>query len=90
MKAILISSGDDYAALSFEDKFSGTPVSDIIENIDNYQSEEDSEDEDEGYWEIEVVEVGDVDPLFLAFIRENIQDYDDSKHTNFWLEDETI
>lgn len=90
MKAILVSSGDDYAALQFEEAFSGTPVIEIIENPDNFQSNEDSEDEEEGYWEIEIVEVGNVDPRFLKFIRNSVQDYDDSKHTNFWLEDETI
>lgn len=82
MKAILVSSGDDYAALQFEDTFSGTSVKEIIDNLSNYENEDS--------WEIEVVEVGNIDPLFISFIRDNIQDYDDSKHTNFWLDYETI
>lgn len=89
MRAILVSSGDDYAALQFEDTFSGTSVKEILDNPRNYECNIDSEDE-EGYWEIQIIEIGEVDPLFLNFVRNKIQDYEDSKHTNFWIENETI
>ena len=89
MKAILVSSGDDYAALQFEDAHGGTKVQDIIDNPQNFADPEAEEDE-EPNWTIEVFEVGEVSKEFLEFVRFHIQDYDDSKSTNFWMEDETV
>lgn len=83
MKAILIGGPDDYGALEFENEHGGTPVIDIINNPEIFQSEDES-------WEITIVEVGEVSPLFVEFIRNEIEDYDDSKHKTFYLENEKI
>lgn len=83
-KVLLVSGDGDYAANSFEGEHGGTPVKDIIYDLDKYSSEDEE-------WNLEVLEFdGIVDPKFIEFIKRNIQDYDHSKHTNFYLETETI
>lgn len=93
MKAIYISEGD-YASNNFENAFGGILVSDIIKNPSLFTLEEHGgkyvpNDEYE-YWKLSVMEVGETSPEFLNFVRKNIQDYDDSKHRNFWMENEVV
>jgi hypothetical protein len=78
---VLLVSGEDYSALSFEKANAGVLVSDIIDNIEDYESDE---------WELSVHEFGEIDPKFVKFIKNNIQDYDMSKDTNFYLETEKL
>lgn len=78
---VLLVSGEDYSALSFEQANPGVLVSDIIDNIEKYESDE---------WELSVQEFGEIDPKFVKFIKNNIQDYDMSKDTNFYLETEKL
>ena len=89
MKILKIDGGDysaDYAALSFENKFGGTPVIDIINNLDKYKCEEDSDDS----WGLEVVEVeGEVSQSFIDFVKDEM-DYDDTKHVMWFHEMEMI
>jgi hypothetical protein len=83
MKAILIHGDGDYSATEFENEHGGTPVIDIINNPDQYKSEDE-------LWEIDVIEVGEVDQRFVDFIRNHIEDYDYSKHKTFYLENENV
>jgi hypothetical protein len=83
MKAILIHGDGDYSAIEFENEHGGTPVIDVINNIDQYKSEDE-------LWEIDVIEVGEVDQRFVDFIRNHIEDYDYSKHKTFYLENENV
>ena len=78
---VLLVSGEDYSALSFEQANPGTLVSDIIDNIQDYESDE---------WELSVHQFGEIDPKFVKFIKDNIQDYDMSKDVNFYLETEKL
>ncbi len=78
---ILFVSGEDYSALSFEKANPGVLVSDIIDNIGDYESDE---------WELSIREFGEIDPEFVKFIKNNIQDYDMSKDVNFYLETEKL
>ena len=80
-KVLLVTSGDDYAALNFENKYSGSKVSDIIENLSKYEGDD---------WELSVFEFGHIDPKFVSFIKNKIQGYDQSKNTNFYLDIQTI
>lgn len=80
---VLLVSGEDYSALSFEQANPGVLVSDIIDNIEKYESDEDE-------WELSVHEFGEIDPKFVKFIKDNIQDYDMSKDKNFYLENEKL
>ena len=46
---------------------------------------------DDPYWELRILDFnGDINEEFVSFIKSTIQTYDDSKHENFWLENETI
>lgn len=86
---ILFVTGGDFSANSFEQKFGGTQVKTIIENIQNYQT--DDSDEDEPLWDLSVLEFdGPIDPAFIKFIKSDIQDYDHSKNSNFYLETDII
>ncbi len=80
-KVLLVTGDDDFHANSFEQKYGGTPVKDIIENISNYESDE---------WDLKVYTFGVIDPKFVKFIKSKIQDYDDSKNTQFYLDTENI
>jgi len=89
---IIYVSGGDYASLQFKDTFEVTKVIDIINNPDNYKSEgQESIMHDDPYWELRILDFnGDINEEFVSFIKSTIQTYDDSKHENFWLENETI
>lgn len=76
----------DYSMMLFEEKYDGTPVIDIINDIEYYKSTK----EDEGSWELKTFEYDQVDPKFVEFVRDRIQDYDDSKHHGFYLQNETV
>jgi len=80
-RILLVTGDDDYHALRFEEKHGGTPVKDVIDNISEFQSDE---------WELKVLMFGSIDPKFIQFIKNNIQDYDDSKTTNFYIEGDII
>lgn len=80
MKLIYVS-GDDSAALEFENYFKGKNVKEIIERFG---------EEHDGDFELELFEFDEIDPKFIKFIRNEIQDYDDSKHSNFYCEGEII
>lgn len=80
-RVLLVTGGDDYHALRFEENYSGTPVVDIINNISEYESDE---------WELKTFTFGSIDPKFILFIRNKIQDYDDSKTKNFYIEGDII
>ena len=86
-KVLLISEGD-YAHSSFSNKYSGTKVIDIINNIEDYKP--DGSDEYE-YWELKVLSFNiELDDKFLDFIRDSIMSYDDTKHKYFYIENEII
>lgn len=83
MKAIFIN-GDDFAAVQFEDHFKGQTVQEIIDSGVTEVNEEDY------FFEISVIEVGEVSDLFLNFIRNKMIDYEFGKNENFWLENEIV
>jgi len=82
-KVLLVTGEDDFHANSFENKYGGTSVSDIIDNLSQYESLDEE-------WELEVHTFGAIDPKFVKFIKSRIQDYDDSKNTNFYLDTDII
>ena len=80
-KVLLVTGDDDFHANSFAQEHCGTPVEDIIDALEVYESDE---------WELEVFTFDCIDPKFVEFIKEYIQDYDQSKTTNFYLDTDTI
>jgi hypothetical protein len=75
-------SDNDFGAIDFRKKHNGVKVADIIDNIEEYQ------DRDE--YEITVLNFDSIDPRFVSFIKDHIQDYDQAKAQDFFLETETI
>lgn len=85
---VLLVNGDDYAATAFADRFAGISVAYIIDNIDMYYA---ADEEEEEYWELNVFDFPtDIPEGFVKFVRTYIQDYDDSKDTQFYLETDKI
>lgn len=83
MRVIFVE-GDDYAAEHFKSHFSGSTVEDIIETGETVV------ETDEYYFEITVLEVGEVSEEFINFVRNKLIDHDNGKHENFWLDSEVI
>lgn len=84
-KVLLVENGcGDFGAIEFQNNHGGTPVKDILADLDKYASE------DEMYYLHAHEFEGDIDPKFIEFIKRNIQDYDDSKNTTFYLENEIV
>ena len=79
----------DYGAVSFENVHRGTAVKEIIDNPEKFKPETEEQEEQ---WTLEVKEFeGEgVDEKFLNFIRNEMIDYDSSKHETFYMENETV
>lgn len=91
MKVLYIGNVNDFDAQIFEEYHKGQNVSDIIKKIESGDDLSGiSEDGDEYDFQAKILEVGEVDKRFVEFIRQEIQDYDDSKHHNFYLEGDKI
>ena len=91
---ILYITGGDYTTLHFERQYKGTPVSELINMVEKGLLVADDDhglegEEYEMYPSVIETNVELGDPI-IDFIRRNIQDYDAKKHSNFYLETETI
>jgi hypothetical protein len=86
MKILLVWGDDDYGALTFENAHDSSPEGlkkfeqKLIEAGGVY-----SEESDEGQFNAKIYEFEEIEPKFIEFVRNEIQDYDDSKHKNFYL-----
>ena len=91
MKILLVGGDGDYAALSFQNHYKGTRVSDIIENLDDYSVENtENADMDEEDWELSVREIPDeISVETLKFFRD-MMDYDHTKHETYFHPNEII
>lgn len=79
---ILHVSGDDYAAMHFEQNFNPKKVYEdmVIENKTFTYFES-----DEYYIDVKIRRFGDVDPAFIDFLHDQLIDYDASKHEDFFI-----
>ena len=90
MKVLFVTSGDDYAALSFE----GSNKYKVEEMWQKAWDNNDKhyiiiEDKKENVFaEFFAYEFGEVDPEFIKFIENRGIDYDDAKHNNFYVVEE--
>lgn len=81
MRILFINGSDDYHFLMFEQsKYS---VDEIVKLCENSETKQISIDEDETFFDAELLEFGEVDKKFIDFIKSK-QDYDDAKHSN-WI-----
>lgn len=81
MRVLEVSSMDDYAAVTFEDELN-EDVAKFVKLCDENNGS--YEDEETGI-EFSVHEFGDVDPKFIDWVKNDVIDYDDSKHHNFYV-----
>ena len=85
--------GHDYAALTFEQAFSGQHVDKLIKRvISGEKLVAEDEDGEEVEFDIRIVDVPDIviSREFRDFIKNDVIDYDAGKHSNFYLPTETI
>jgi hypothetical protein len=82
MKILFVSGEADYAASLFEENYN-------LEDFKDMKDGEEKEIEIEGdIVDLEVLQFGAVDPKFIEFISDRIQDYDHSKHFNYYILEE--
>lgn len=90
IKKVLLITGDDYAALQFEQRFSGIHVWRIIEDMQTYlDSFLEAHPEYVDSFRMEVADL-DINEKSLNYIKESIGDYDALKTTNIYLETQTL
>lgn len=94
MKVIFVT-GDDYAALEFEQSHEGQEVSNFIETyFDEGETSIEytflTDNQVERTVEIELLQFASVSLDFVKFVRNQVQDYDQSKHENFYCEGQII
>lgn len=81
---ILFVTGDEYSAMHVSDDIGiSNAVKMAEENNGTFTI-----DNDESYAELSILEFGDVDPKFIEFIESKMIDYDNSKHTDFFVIEE--
>lgn len=71
--------GDDYSAVTFEDE-----LNEDVQKYVDLCSENGGNYEEDGI-EFEIHEFGDVDPDFITWVKDDLLDYDDGKHHNFYV-----
>jgi hypothetical protein len=84
--------GHDYAAVTFENIFKGSTGKELIDKVESGETLAGTEYDEEFEFNVRVVEVPEetISDELLDFIKKDVVDYDDSKHSNFYLETETI
>jgi hypothetical protein len=77
--------GDDYAATGFEELRNNNKIN-PVEMWEKAKKEgQQVYEDDEFAFEWCAYEFGEVDPKFIDFVHDTMQDYDDSKHHNFYV-----
>ena len=87
MTKVLEVFGDaDYSVISFEDAVSSGKV-DKLELFEKALKEGKSRtfEDDDTYFEYQAHEFGAIDPAFIEFIHNDIEDYDMAKHHTFFV-----
>lgn len=93
-KILHVWSGDEYAALTFEQSPESDNLSSIWEKA--YKAKDNTVtlmikncDEVEDEIDVRAYLFKDIDPKFIDFLHDRFIDYDDSKHENFYVIKET-
>lgn len=83
MKILHILAEEDYAALDFETVYAGQHVDKIIKHLESGGKLEG----ERGEIMYRIVDVPDIviSREFRDFIKKQVMDYDDTKHSNFYL-----
>jgi 3D (Asp-Asp-Asp) domain-containing protein len=84
MTKFLFVTGDDYAAMHVENKLGVKEAAKLAEANGGTHTI----GTDEVYAQLSIVQFGDVDPAFVAFVKDAFIDYDTLKHENFYVIEE--
>ena len=84
MKLIYVHGDDDYGALYWE-QLNDKKKASYIEKLSSQEEKVITIEDEGGETYIELLEFDKVDPKFVLFIKNNIQDYDDSKSKDFFV-----
>lgn len=91
MKLLYVTGDGDYNAVEFEDAGYDKPdkLKDLWQKAwkeSNHRSTVEVTEDGETYeLEIEAYQFGPVDPHFISFVTSSVQDYDQSKCSNFYI-----
>ena len=89
MKILFVKSDSEYGALIFKENFEPNEVAKDMEVGDRkvLQSKPSGYDGEFEEQEIycQLLGFSDVDPKFIIWLYDNMIDYDDAKHTNFYV-----
>lgn len=89
MKILYVWGDDDYGALTFEQsKYTVEQVAEMCQEADSIEiewTEGVGEFEEYNQFNAKVYEFGEIDLKFIEFVMDKLQDYDDSKHHNFYV-----
>lgn len=88
MKIILIKTENDYEAVDFENIYAGQEVNDLIAKLE--VGEKLVGEAGELPAELWHIPEKSLSPELVKFIRNNVQDYEHTKHTNFYLENTKV
>ena len=84
MKILYVYGDDDYHALSYEG--SGLTQAEVVRACEENGGSHEFEGDDYQFY-ADVITFGEVDPKFINWVKQ-FQDYDDSKHRNFYVVEE--
>lgn len=82
MKVLLISGDDDFHFLTFEHQGEFS-IKEIVTTCANSENKSHTFEVEDGYFDAELFEFGEVDKKFIDFV-EQLKDSDDSNHKN-WI-----
>jgi hypothetical protein len=87
MKVVYIKAINDFDALQFEQMYASKLTLKHWGELQDKGGHLHLNDNDGNQAEIEyeLYEFGAVDPKFISFVEEDIMDYDNSKHSNFYI-----
>lgn len=83
MKIIYVMAENDYDALDFEEAYGDHPTLELWEKAKSGEIAG-----KEYSLMVKALEFKEVDPKFLQFIQNELMDYDDGKHQNFYVVEE--
>ena len=88
MKLLLIKYGNDYDAVDFENVYHGQLVKDLISKVESGETLVG----EGGELSAEVITIPEttLSNELIDFIRNEVQDYEHTKHTNFYIEGASV
>lgn len=89
-KVLLVSGLSDYGVVSFEyyNKKNNMTLQDWVKRLESKESKTEYIDTNDYDFSVELYTFGEIDKKFVEFIRDEIVDYDMSKHTDFFVVEE--